>query len=427
MKYPITAERTNLFAPNIHVAMAVLIKGGKSLDEIKKAIMSACLRNEILCSKIVLKENGEAFYERIATSNQTIISYDNRKHSNWISIIKEQESIPFDIFHGELIRFFLLKEDANTRLLIIAHHLAGDGISYTYLIEDIMLALSDSHNLPQKPIELFSTQSLAKKYRLSWPMRLMIRYTNKAWRKHGKVFDPSDYETIYSRYWEKRSTEILLYSLKEEEYLRVKELAKQYDVTLNSLILTAMLKVYNERADLGMAVSIRPQGYKGMANYASGIAIDYQYRTEKSYAENAREVNRLIQKKLQDSKRKYFLLQFLDALEPSLIDATYFAAFAGYEEKMAKRYCKMFGYSGKPKDLSVTNLTKLDIPMEYGSLSIEDFWFVPPLISNASRLFGIATLGNTMNITFHVEHTKELKVFKTYFDEVMKELVGENV
>jgi NRPS condensation-like uncharacterized protein len=251
----------------------------------------------------------------------------------------------------------------------------------------------------------------------------MIRFLNRSWKKHGKVFNQEDYDKIYNSYWSNRSTEVYTHSVSEEEFLKLKLKASESNVTLNSLLQTAMLRVYQEKADVGLAVSIRPEGFKGMANFASGISFDYQYSSYKSFSENAKAVHQRIQKKLKDNKRKYFLLQFLDALEPTLIDSTYFAAFAGYEDKLAKKVCKMFGYSGKPKDISITNLTKLDIPTEYGQYSIEDFWFVPPLISNAKRLFGIATLGNTMNLTFHVENTKERENLKKYFEQVMNELL----
>jgi hypothetical protein len=250
----------------------------------------------------------------------------------------------------------------------------------------------------------------------------MLRYLNRSWKKHGKVFDQEDYDRIYNSYWSNRSTEIYTHSIKAEEIVKLKQRASDVNVTLNTLLQTVMLRAYKEKADVGLAVSIRPQGFKGMANYASGIAFDYQYSPYKSFSENAKAVHQRVQKKLKDSKKTYFLLQFLDALDPSLIDSTYFAAFADYEEKLAKQVCKMFGYSGKPKDLSITNLTKLDIPTEYGEYSIEDFWFVPPLISNAKRLFGIATLGNTLNLTFHVENTKERENLKKYFEQVIKEL-----
>lgn len=421
MSYEIATERIDLFAPNTHIAMSVLVKGCISQEALIEAIKITCNRNEMLCSKIVIEDSGKAFYERISSPNQSVILYEHRKEHDWVSIIKEQESIPFDIFHGEMMRFFILNEEEHFRLLLIGHHLVGDGIAFTYIIEDIMLALSGKIELIMKPIELFTSKTLPKKYQLSLLLRLMIRFYNKKWKKSGRIFNQEDYDVIYKHYWDTRSTDIYLYNVSEDDYRIMREKAKEYKVSINTMLVTAMLKAFQEKASVGMAVSIRPQGFKGIANYASGLSIDYGYNKHATFRENASKIHQLIRKKLKE-ERKYFLLEFLEALEPTLIDATYFAAFADYKNKLALKACKMFGYCGRPKEISITNLTKVEIPMEYGEVCIEDFWFIPPLVSNAKRLFGVATLGNQMNITFHAENSKEIESIKEFFDLAMKEL-----
>jgi hypothetical protein len=55
------------------------------------------------------------------------------------------------------------------------------------------------------------------------------------------------------------------------------------------------------------------------------------------------------------------------------------------------------GYDN-PKDISLTNLTKLNIPQRYGDFEIRNYSFVAPLIPNALRVVGIASLGGCINI-----------------------------
>lgn len=88
-------------------------------------------------------------------------------------------------------------------------------------------------------------------------------------------------------------------------------------------------------------------------------------------------------------------------LRPSLVDAAYFSGYAGYENKAAGMVRDMFGYHGNPKGISVTNLGKLPIPSVYGAYQLKEFIFAPPLVPNAKRLFGAATLGEegVLNLT----------------------------
>ena len=76
---------------------------------------------------------------------------------------------------------------------------------------------------------------------------------------------------------------------------------------------------------MGIAASIRPEQFTGMGNYATGISIRYRYDTKKDFWKNAQAVHQLIYRKLNNPNKKFFLLKFMDSLEPGLIDSAYFS------------------------------------------------------------------------------------------------------
>ncbi len=53
----------------------------------------------------------------------------------WKDIVSEQESIAFDLDHGELLRFYYLMNEDKQEFLIIAHALAGDRASHGFFPE----------------------------------------------------------------------------------------------------------------------------------------------------------------------------------------------------------------------------------------------------------------------------------------------------
>ena len=69
MIHYITTERPNLFEPNVYISMIVKIKS-KSLapQQIKTAIEMAYTANEATMSQIVIEDNGNAYYKKLATS-----------------------------------------------------------------------------------------------------------------------------------------------------------------------------------------------------------------------------------------------------------------------------------------------------------------------------------------------------------------------
>lgn len=144
-----------------------------------------------------------------------------------------------------------------------------------------------------------------------------MKRLNSSWNKSGRVFGWQDYEDIYREYWKNRDIHILLETFCGEECVRLLTLARSHQITFNSLFVTALAKASGEKRSIGLAASVRPEGYEGMGNYATGISIDYAYKPSLDFWENARNVHRLIYKKLDTEADKYFLLRFMGELSPA--------------------------------------------------------------------------------------------------------------
>lgn len=112
----------------------------------------------------------------------------------------------------------------------------------------------------------------------------------------------------------------------------------------------------------------------------------------------------------------------MSALDSNLVDSIKLYLFEEYQNQVTEKLAKTLGYKKETRDLSIMNLTKLDIPNEYGKYKIEDFIFIPPIISSGKRLVGIATLGEEMNITYHIMQDEQMEKEEKYFYQVMKKL-----
>lgn len=417
MKIEIKKERTHLFAPNINIAMMFQISGNIEYKELQDAIAVAVKNNEILSCKIQLEKNGDAYY---CPSDSSQYSF-TVLYEDWKEVIKKQASKPFDLEHGELIRFFALPDNGTIRLLLIAHHLAGDGLSIAYLVEDILASLSGKPIL-YKPLQLCSPKDFDKECTLNPFLRFIIKSLNKKWDKAGKSFTFEDYNQMFQNYWVSHEIEIFRETIHVKELARLSELSKLHSVTLNSAITAAFLKSAEDKSSVGMAVSVRPKGYYGMGNYATGISIQYTYDKSIDFWRNTQIVHSLIYKKLNQPSKKYFLLKFMDKIRPTLIDAAYFSAFGGYNNKTAKSIQNMFGYNGNVKGISITNLGRLPIQSNYEGYPITDFAFVPPLVPNAKRMIGISTLNETLEFTMCIEKSKNISHEKEFFNRAIDTL-----
>lgn len=416
-KLKINKERTWVYSPTPNIVIKTTINAIIHKEELQTAINKAADANEILSCCIVFDSNHEAYYKPQTNGKYFVEAYVEP----WQEVALNEAKEPFRPEQGNLIRVFYSYKEGKTELLLIAHHLMGDGISYAYLVQDIMRALTGK-DIETKPIELFQMEDLPRKSKLTVLMRVMMKGLNKKFSKTGKVFTSDEHYNMAKRYHENVDTHIVTKTFSKEEYVHMKELSKRNDVTLNTVIITALLKAANNNSDIGHAVSIRRPGYEGMGNFATGVSTQNKYDCGKSFFENAHMVQDALYKKLRNEKKKYFLLQFMGGITGSLQDAIYFAACDGYENKTAKQLASMFGYLGNPKGISVTNLTKLPIQGTYGDLQLLDFTFVPPLVLNSQRIIGIATIGETMTATLQIKKDEKEQENLRFFKEAMEVL-----
>ncbi len=417
MKIKIDKERTWIFSPVNQIVLKVDIKGVLSEGQLSDAIRDTVHQYEMLHQKVVLDNAGNAYYEETELFEPVIEPME----TDWRKVVHEQERIPFLIDQGEFIRFFYNNTDAGMTVLIIAHHIAGDGISFTYFVQDLMSSLS-GEKVRYKKLEPFNMEKLPKEARLHAPVTWLMKYMNRKWKQTGRNFDFSDYYRMYNKYWNSRETLTYVYSIEDETYQSIQSFSKEKGLTINTMITTALIRASGELSDVGMAVSIREKGYTGMGNYATGISIKYQYDEQQSFASNAGKVQKLIYDKLNNASKKYFLLQFMRNIEPTLIDAVYFSACEGYDNKTAGIFSKMFGYDGNPKGISITNLTRLPIETHFKAHEIVDFVFVPPLVLNAERIIGAASFGNKMVLSLQVNNDEKAENYRMFIEQGLEYL-----
>lgn len=392
MKKLITSERANLFEPNVYIAMVVKIEGIFSPEAVSTAIQAAYTANESTMSKIVLDNNGEAYYEMLGESGCKIIIDDR----SWEEIIKASENKPFDLKDGELVRTFVVTEGNDITLLIHAHHLAGDGKSILILINDILNSLNGKAPC-FKPLVLIDHDYLRKRAGLPFGIKIFVRSMNSKWLKMNKTFSWDDYYAVHKKYWSSHSSDLVIRTC------NVDELKKKCvnGVTINSLLITEMLKNSPGSKITGIPVSIREDN-ESMSNQTSGISVEYPYNDSMTFEENLTEMHKLIYKRLNSASKKYFVLLFVTSLFPTLLDSVVLQANGCYSDSISEKMAEVMGYIDNKKcDIGVTNLGIIHFPDSVDKIKVRDIVFIPPKISYSKKVVGVSTFGGKLTVCRH--------------------------
>lgn len=413
MNIEIRTERTHLFAPNVGVAIKVEIIGNPSDSQLKAAIKTAVQANAAICQKIIISQDGKAYYE--STKPYFNIEITNK---NWIDIVSAIPKNPFHIFEGEMVRFYIIKHNDMMELLVVGHHLAGDGLSFTYLIEDILQALS-GFPLLNKPLNTVCVDDFPAKSKMCWYKKAYLQNLNKKWLKCKTVFKEEDYTKLTQKYAQGYNGAVFEKRLNSDELRNIIAFGKKEGVTVNSILATAFFRAYGKKALTGMPISIRAAKNKGMGNWASGLSIIYQYDNKTDFSSNVKEVHKQIYAFINNISRKYFALRFVDMMDGSLLDSVCMEKYLGFSNPITHKMSELMNYDENPRDLGITNLTKVTIPAMYGDFSIKKMSFAAPVVPYGVRIIAIATFEDEMCITMNTiapDKNKEQQLFNQAID-----------
>lgn len=401
MKNPILAERCNLFDMGMVIYMRIEVTGKATSSQLTNAFHTAVASQEILNSKVLLEEDGRAYY----------INGNGQKQSFTFSglcideIIMQQERTRFRVEDGEFMRAFCYQySEHGFSILFCMHHLAGDGKSLVYFIESFLYALQGAP-LAYQQMELLSSETMPKGSKPPFFYKLYAKKFNKNWKKdkNHHIFTLEDLKHYHQSFWEQNFTRVEEYEIPDETMNRIIKDCKKWDIKLTAYFIALMLKA-NAKSfrNVGLAVDARNNQNRAMSNQATGISIAYDYDTEKPFATNAKEIQKCLNKKLLNPKYKYFIEHFMTYFDPSLLDALDLesAGFTISDSSLA--FSKVMKYTENKIDLSITNLTRLDIPVTYGSYTLSTFVFIPPVIAYGDHIIGLCTHNNRTFITLHV-------------------------
>lgn len=403
----IQKERLYYMAPAANIVMRVELQKDVGADALADAITRASRRHATLSSRAVTDASGQATLVPHTPAPASVSPLGGADELSRALI--EEAQAPLEPESGLWMRHRYGVIDGAPIWLMSMHHVAGDGISLLYFIRDTLAALDDPGlSWQTEDFRLCDPHALGGRPPL--PLRLLVGSIARAWDKERRVFTPDDRRRVTEEYWSGRKLCMLSRALDGDALNKALEACRSHGVTLTAAVCAAMLIADGEAKNVALAASIRPSGYEGMANWATGITVSGSPATP--FWELASSLKRGMDDKLNNDAKRNYLLKFLDLVPPTLMDASYFSAFDRLESKPAASMSRLLGFSGEPKGISMTNL--LRAPVGDGVMSIR---FYPPLVPNVRRLIGMATVGDRLEITLQASDTPE--ECERYIDRLM--------
>ena len=403
-------ERLRLMLPNANVVMVARIQGPISPEGLEGAVSKVRERHAFLGVRVDIDEKQTGRFTPEGVPAIPIRVVPREGSDRWMEVAIEEHRQAFLYEVGPLIRLALVMSDEVSELIVTAHHAICDGLSLAYLFRDILRNLADpDRRVARLPVPPLVDESMLPVTVLGGLLsRLGIKVVNWAWRRKGIRFDPADHRELHRTFWQDHRGHMLVWALSEAQTSALVSRCRRARVTVNTALTTAFAFAQGQveapsdhLRKIVVSVDFRERLTRpvdgAFAFYASAVRPELDYDPGTPFWDAARAFHTRIRELLTDES--IFESQRLSAFDPSLLDALPFAKYGKLEDRLADRIVEKMGIDRISASLIVTNLGRLDFPVDYGPLRLEALYGPYVYTDTVEKYLGAATVDGRMHFT----------------------------
>jgi NRPS condensation-like uncharacterized protein len=345
------------------------------------------------------------------------IEYFESSELDWQTWYKRVDNVPFNFLKGPLVKFCVIV-GKNTEIIVLGHHIIGDGIGYLNLVKDVLLALDNKIDItPQIPPTEQKNRYFKETILLEQSAKDYAQWLNGEWRKSRVSFSETDYQASFEQYRKKYVPNFYMASLDRDDTKGLLEKGKTDGLTVNEIIASGfsaafMESLNKEEIRLGVAANIRneliSEPNSCMGNYVTGISAKVGYRPENGFMANAKITAAILNEQLSNPKNRHLVVHFLNEFDKDLIESTMFAAYGDFDHPVAKKLAELTGEQLENKGLGISNLGRHDFN-NYENIRVVDTQFIGPAFPANLLTVGLITVNDRLNFCLRYNES-EIKI-----------------
>lgn len=393
-KQYIVTERAHFMCPNMHFGILLELDAPYEEKRVKASLDTLAQAHPFLRCTVQYEEGTEKLY--YAVKEQSMIYFEEKTniHHMWEDY-KRIAAEKWDLFEEGLLKVYVYPLKDGMKVLFVAHHLLADGRSLLELSQEF--ANHYVSGISPKYIEeklIKSIQDLPSKSELSGISKLLIKRTNKQWKKEQHQVTYKQYQEFTKEYVKNHTVSYKSYQLYGDKLEEMKTSCKENGISMNDLLMAHMyLKTGTNKIIIAVDIREKIKCYQtgALGNYATAIGVRCKTKTT-DVIEKAKEVHKCVKAHIQDNRKLMLVLACYLEIEPTLLDAAAITALGGFKSKAGEFVGgSMFGFR-KPSSYSITNLGKIN------NVNIKEAMFIPPASPAAKMTVGVLTVNEKMQL-----------------------------
>ena len=379
----------------INFAMIFSIRGSFTINELQQGLDKVKRKYPSSATRVI-KETDRTVYQVSDPDLKFPIRISERQHSkSWVDEVNMELTRPFDNYTEPPVRFIWVRGDEVSEIILICNHTFVDGFSVVYVVRDLLNYLGNS-DLEVEP----GTYSTAITELIpDFPGKRSAIWRGKIKAALLKIFIAlsSKKDTQWKEMVSvaKKPYYLLPWELTAEQTAALVEQSRANGATVHATLCTAFLRAFGEYHKNGWSRKIQSpiDLRKRLASpvnesfdlYIQLVEFIVNCALERDFWEVAREIKQSFEHYSED---KFVFSSIVETI--ALMDEL----FSAITPQIVAQ-----SFTGVEYDLSISNLGRLDIPIQYGSLYLEAF-YGPALATNPEEIvLGVITIGGKMHFT----------------------------
>lgn len=411
-KFLLQNERMHFSSPNINVCYRVIIEGVLDKMKIEDAFQKMSIRHPFLrCSLEIDGQNNAWLVEK---HSSLCIEHLNSDEMDWKTWYHNADNEPFDFQNEPLLKICVINGE-NTEIVILGHHVIGDGIGYLNLVKDILLALDDQFDdLPLIPPTKPEDRYFKETFLLDQPTKDFAQWLNNEWKKSSISFTKNDFQTFFENYRKDFIPGLYMFFLEDSDFDLLINKSKSNNLSVNEIVASAftlaILEILNKKEiRLGVATNIRSElvsePVSCMGNFVSGIAETVCYNFDSDFLSNAKIIAEKLREKLLNKKERHLAVHFLNEFDKDLLESIMYAAYGNFEHPASKKLAELLGEQLENKGIGISNLGRHDFK-NYKNISVVDLQFIGPVFPANLITVDVLTVNGKLNFCIRFNHNE---------------------
>ena len=379
----------------INFAMTIRLRGTLTPDMFQQALGKLQIKHPSSSTRVIKEADGNAYL--VADPNLKFpLRIVARQHSkSWVEEVTAEFAQPFDEYNEPPIRFVWLRGDDVSEIIVLCDHAFVDGYSAAYVARDLLMYLGDSKlevepNPPSTAMSELLPTFPGKRFAI-WQARLKA-----AFLKLILTFAPKrDNQWKAMVDTAKRPYYLLPWELTLEQTAALVKHSHAQGTTVHAALCTAFLRAFGElhgtswKRKIQSPIDLRKRLIRPVDEsfdlYIHLVEFFVDCAPEHDFWEVAREIKQRLEHYSRDRPIFGSILgtivlidELVSVITPRIVAQTVW---------------------GVEYDLSISNLGRLDFPVQYGPLKLEAL-HGPTIGCNAKEVvLGVVTVGGKMHFT----------------------------